>query len=129
MVNLNKEVLDALLDAGASEEKAQAAASVIMDRDQLATKADLQELKSEFRSELKAGIHELKSELKSELGELKTDFHAMQANFHAMQANFHAMEVNFHAMQVAMLKWYIGGTLALGAFFFAVIRLTLTTAT
>ena len=47
------EVYEALVEAGASEEKAKAAAGVVPVRDNLATKTDLQELRSEMKAELK----------------------------------------------------------------------------
>ena len=47
------EIYEALVEAGASEEKAKAAAGVVPVMDSLATKTDLQELRSEMKAELK----------------------------------------------------------------------------
>lgn len=57
------EVYDALIEAGASEEKAKAASQVIPDIRNLATKTDMQKLQSE--------IQELRLETRAELKVLK----------------------------------------------------------
>ncbi len=49
---LVSEVYDALISAGAPEEKARAAAAVIPIQDNLATKQDLLELKAELKAEI-----------------------------------------------------------------------------
>ena len=64
------EVYRALVDAGASEEKARAAAEAIPDMSDLADKNDIAEL----RSELKRDIVELRSELKQDIAELRSEF-------------------------------------------------------
>ncbi len=46
------EIYEALLEAGASEEKAKAAAGVVPVIDSLATKTDLQELRSEMKADM-----------------------------------------------------------------------------
>ena len=65
------EVYRALVDAGASEEKARAAAEAIPDMSDLADKNDIAEL----RSELKQDIAELRSELKQDIVGLKADLY------------------------------------------------------
>ena len=57
------EVYRALVDAGASEEKARAAAEAIPDMSDLADKSDV----AGFRSELQQGIGGVRSDLKKEL--------------------------------------------------------------
>ena len=47
------EIYEALVEAGTSEEKAKAAAGVVPVIDNLATKTDLQELRTEMKAELK----------------------------------------------------------------------------
>ena len=47
------EIYEALVEAGTSEEKAKAAAAVVPVMDNLATKTDLQELRSDMKAELK----------------------------------------------------------------------------
>ena len=75
------EVYQALVDAGASEEKARAAAEAIPDMSDLADKSDVAESKSElkqeiadFRSELKQEIAELRSELKQDIVDVRSEF-------------------------------------------------------
>jgi hypothetical protein len=63
------EVYQALVDAGASEEKARAAAEAIPDMSDLADKNDV----AQFRSELKQDIAELRSELKQDIAELRSE--------------------------------------------------------
>ena len=53
MSTMIAEIYEALVEAGASEEKAKAAAGVVAVKNNLATKTDLQELRSEMKSELK----------------------------------------------------------------------------
>ncbi|MDE2758162.1 MAG: hypothetical protein OXI92_16630 [Acidobacteriota bacterium] len=65
------EVYRALVDAGASEEKARAAAEAIPDMSDLAHKNDIAEL----RSELKQDIAELRSEFKQDIVGLKADLY------------------------------------------------------
>ena len=63
------EVYRALVDAGASEEKARAAAEAIPDMSDLADKNDV----AEFRSELKHDIGNLRSELKQDIADLRSE--------------------------------------------------------
>ena len=74
------EVYQALVDAGASEEKARAAAEAIPDMSELADKNDLAGVRSELkqdiadlRSELKQDIADLRSELKQEIADLRSE--------------------------------------------------------
>ena len=53
MSTMIAEIYEALVEAGASEEKAKAAADLWLSRNNLATKTDFQELRSEMKSELK----------------------------------------------------------------------------
>ncbi len=75
------EVYRALVDAGASEEKARAAAEAIPDMSDLADKNDLAEFSSELkqdiaahRSELKHDIVDVRSELKQDIADLRSEF-------------------------------------------------------
>ena len=61
------EIYEALVEAGTSEEKAKAAAGVVPVTGNLATKTDLQEL----RTELKSDLQKLRSEMNAELKVLK----------------------------------------------------------
>ncbi len=63
------ELYDALIEAGASEKKARAAAAAMPDFERLATKDDLAEVKAELRAEIVA----VRSESKQDKAELKQD--------------------------------------------------------
>lgn len=65
------EVYQAFVDAGASEEKARAAAEAIPDMSNLADKNDL----AGFRTELKQDIADVRSELKQDIVGLKADLY------------------------------------------------------
>ena len=84
-----------LRDAGFDERQAEAAVSMVRDaagadREHLATKADLAELKAE----LKADLAELKAELKADLAELKGDVEALRAS---TKADLAALETRLRA--------------------------------
>ena len=70
------EVYQALVDAGASEEKARAAAEAIPDMSDLADKNDV----AEFRSELKQDIADLRSDLKQDITDLRSELKQDIAN-------------------------------------------------
>ena len=65
------EVYEALIDAGASEAKAKAAAEAIPVSEQLTTKTDL--------AGVKADLAEVKADLKADIGEAKTQIVALEA--------------------------------------------------
>ena len=67
MSRMIAEIYEALVEAGTSEEKAKAAAGVVPVIDNLATKSDMQEL----RSVLKADLREHRSEMQAEIKVLK----------------------------------------------------------
>ena len=67
MSRMFAEIYEALVEAGTSEEKAKAAAGVVPVIDNLATKSDMQEL----RSVLKADLREHRSEMQAEIKVLK----------------------------------------------------------
>ena len=64
------EVYDALIEAGATERKAKAAAAAIPMVENLATRQDLTELKAATRQDLT----ELKAATKQDMAELKAEF-------------------------------------------------------
>ena len=66
------EVYDALIEAGASEEKAKAAAGAIPLAERLATKEDLDELKAQF-DDLKAQFNELKVSINERFAKIERD--------------------------------------------------------
>ena len=67
------EIYEALVEAGTSEEKAKAAAGVVPVIDSLATKTDLQELRSDMKADmqvLRSDMKVLRSDMKADLQEL-----------------------------------------------------------
>ena len=79
------EVYEALVSAGAPEDKAKAAAGAIPIARDIATKQDLADLRTELkqdiaelRTELKQDIAELRTELKQDIAELKSDLKIMK---------------------------------------------------
>jgi hypothetical protein len=70
------EVYDALIEAGASEEKAKAAAGAIPLAERLATKEDLDELKAATKEDsdaLKASFNELKASFNERFAKIERD--------------------------------------------------------
>ncbi len=79
------EVYDALIEAGASEAKAKAAAGAIPPAEHLATKDDLAEVKAELaevKAELKTDIAEVKAELKADIAAVRADMSGLEARFY-----------------------------------------------
>ena len=79
------EVYDALLEAGASEAKAKAAAGAIPLAEHLTTKEDLAEVKAELKDDIagvKAEIAEVRTELAEVKAELKTDISGLEARLY-----------------------------------------------
>ena len=78
-----KEVYDAFRSAGVSDEQATAAALAVPPRDELATKTDIAELRTEFaelRMEVKTDIAELRTEFAELRTEVKTDIGELRAD-------------------------------------------------
>ncbi len=73
------EIYEALVEAGTSEEKAKAAAGVVPVIDSLATKTDLQELRSDMKADmqvLRSDMQVLRSDMKADLQELRSEMQA-----------------------------------------------------
>ena len=70
------EVYEALVSAGADEDKAKAAAAAILVGERIATKQDIGNVGKEIadvKAELKQDIADVKAELKQDIAELKQD--------------------------------------------------------
>ena len=70
MTTIVKELRDALVDAGAKPELADRAAEAVIDhseRDQLATKRDITELRTTSTADLRTGLAELETRIVREL--------------------------------------------------------------
>ena len=74
-----------LMSVGVPREQAEAQVQLVMDsfQENVATKSDLVELRSELKSE----IADLKSELKSEIAHLKSDFALLKSDFAEMKTD------------------------------------------
>ncbi len=100
------EVYEALIEAGASEAKAKAAAEAIPIGEQLATKADLGAVKAdlaEVKADLKADVAEVKASLKADIGEAKTEIAALEAKVWRAGVAIAALAVLFNKF----LDWMI----------------------
>lgn len=73
---IHKELYDALIEAGASEQRARAAAAAMPDIERLATKDDIAQLRAEIaatRAESKQDNAELRTELKQDIADLRRE--------------------------------------------------------
>ena len=73
---MNTALYDVLIELGAKESTARAAADAVPDIQHLATKEDIAELKvemAELRSELRTEMAELRSEVRTEIAGVKTE--------------------------------------------------------
>ena len=114
-----------LRDAGFDERQAEAAVSMVRDaagadREHLATKADLAELKAELKGDVealraatKADLAELKGDLKADLAELKGDIEALRASTKADLAGLEARTYRALWIQAVAI---IGTQLAIAGF-------------
>ena len=115
MAIMVSEVYEAFLEAGASKEKAKAAAESIPLAEQLATQQNVSELKQgidDVRTELKQEIGELRTELKQEIGELRTELKQEIAELRTELKQ----EIGDVKSDIKLLKWMVGVILACVAF-------------
>ena len=75
------EVYDALIEAGASEAKAKAAAGAIPLAEHLATKDDIASVRTEL-AEVKAELAEVKAELKADIAAVRADMSGLEARLY-----------------------------------------------
>lgn len=97
------EVYEALIDAGASEAKAKAAAEAIPVSEQLATKQDIAELKSDMdllKAEVKSDMDLLKAELKADIGKLEV---STKAEIAGLKADFKIVKYVFAPAVILLL--------------------------
>ena len=86
----------ALTSAGADEREARAAADDVADKGNIATRADIAELRAdiaELRTELKTDIAELRTELKGDIATLKGDVGGIYRHMWFMAAGLVAIMV------------------------------------
>ena len=106
------ELYDALREAGASDDKARAAAAAVIGaeaEERLATKADISLLRSEF----KADMSSLRSEFKADMSLLRSDFetqrNSIRADIEAFRLGNKADLSDLHA---ELIKWNPHGACA-----------------
>ena len=75
------EVYDALIEAGASEAKAKAAAGAIPLAEQLATKEDLATVRADLKDEIAAVRAEI-AEVRTEIAKVRTDLSGLEARLY-----------------------------------------------
>lgn len=114
------ELYDALKEAGTSEEKARAAAGAISGKTDLATKADLSELRTglraemaELRTELRAEMTELRSELRAEMAELRSEMALLEQR----------LTGRITESQNSLIKWLVPVLIGQAAAIVALIKL------
>jgi hypothetical protein len=128
------ELYDALREAGASDDKARAAAAAVIGaeaEDRLATKADIVLLRSEFkadnallRSEFKADNALLRSEFKADNALLRSDFETQRNSIRAdIEAFRLANKADLSELRAELIKWNVGTIIATAAVFAAVVKL------
>ena len=71
---MNTALYDVLIELGANESRARAAADAVPDKQHLATREDIAEVKVEM-AELRTEIAELRSEVRTEIAQLRTEMH------------------------------------------------------
>lgn len=79
------EVYDALIEAGASEAKAKAAAGAIPLAEHLATKEDLAAVRTDLKAEIaevRTEIAEVKAELKDDIAGVRTEVAGLEARLY-----------------------------------------------
>ena len=118
------EVYDALIEAGASEAKAKAAAGAIPLAEQLATKDDLAtvraDLKDEIaalRAEMKDEVAALRAEMKDEIAalraEMKDEVATVRAEIAEVRADLSGLEARLYRQLWVMAAGIVGLTVTL----------------
>ncbi|HEX2245717.1 MAG TPA: hypothetical protein VHH94_05460 [Gammaproteobacteria bacterium] len=115
MSTMLKEVYDALKEAGASEEKASAAAVAIsayqLDRGRLATKEDIAALKEDI-ARLERATKEDIAKLKEDIADLRTELRTTRAELVA----------EIERMGRVVIMWNVGTLIAVASVVFAILR-------
>jgi hypothetical protein len=121
MSTMLKEVYDALKEAGASEEKASAAAVAVaaysLDRGNLATKEDIARLERATKEDigrLKEAIARLELVTKDDIADLRTELRTTHAKLAA----------EIERMGRVVIMWNVGTLIAVAGLVFAIIRFT-----
>ena len=120
------EVYDALIDAGASEAKARAAAEAVPAAEQLATKQDIAEFRAATQqdiAEVRKDFSELRAATQQDIAEVRKDFSEFRAAIQQDMANlrqeFSGLKIEFSTAVNKMLL----AQLAVAALLFAALKL------
>jgi hypothetical protein len=110
MSTMIAEVYDAFKAAGAPEDKALAAATVLAGfapPEPVATKADVAALRSELKSDLTALKGELKADVAALKGELKADVAALKSDLADVKSELGA-RISIVEAKLGMIQWLMG---------------------
>ncbi len=114
------EVYDALIEAGASETKAKAAAGAIPLAEQLATKEDLAVTRADLKDDIAAvrtEIAEVRTALKDDIAavrtDLKDDIAAVRTEIAEVRADLSGLEARFYRQLWIMAAGIVGLTVTL----------------
>ena len=100
------EVYDALIEAGASEAKAKAAAGAIPPAEHLATKDDIAGVRTEI-AEVRTEIAEVKAELKTDIATVRTELAEVKAE---LKADISGLEARLYRQLWVMAAGIVGLT-------------------
>ncbi|MGH8580117.1 MAG: hypothetical protein ACREVK_08360, partial [Gammaproteobacteria bacterium] len=110
MTTMIREIYEALKEAGASEEKATAAASVLLgeflhrgNTGDLATQDDLRELGSGLH-ELESGVRELETSLREEIGGVREEIGGVRGEVQNLDKRLAVVE-----RELEIIRWIVGG--------------------
>lgn len=112
---------ESLANAGVPEDQARLQAKVLsgaFESNDLATKADIVDL----RSDVKAEISELRSDVKAEISELRSNIVKLDAQ---MAVNMSETSSQILGMKLEFTRWIIGMFFAITGVMFALLRLML----
>ncbi|MGH8659111.1 MAG: hypothetical protein ACREV4_11730, partial [Gammaproteobacteria bacterium] len=121
MTTMIREIYEALKEAGASEEKATAAASVLLgeflhrgNTGELATQSDLRELGSGLH-ELEGGVRELETSLREKIGEeiagVREEIGGVRLEIGGVRGEVQNLDKRLAVVEreLEIIRWIVGG--------------------
>lgn len=110
MITMIREIYEAPKEAGASEEKATAAASVLLaeflhrgNTGDLAKKSDFRELRSGLH-ELESGVRELEANVREEIGGVRGEIGGVRGEVQNLDKRLAVVE-----RELEIIRWIVGG--------------------
>ena len=126
---MNTALYDVLIELGAKESTARAAADAVPDIQHLATKEDIAELKvemAELRSELRTEMAELRSEVRTEIAGVKTEMAELRTEMAELRTEMAELRSEVRT-EIAQLRtemhrgiWVVGFSI-IGTFLTAIV--------